>query len=315
MRRQTRGFTSGFTLVELLVVIGIIALLISILLPSLTKARQVANNVWCLSNMRQMGNAIAMYVNYNKGMLPYGYWAGGTYTHSGSTVIATNSAGASIGLGETDETRRADWTILLTQVMRGEGNTYQTQTEGTLTRSMFTDKDTITQQGIPNSEWVHYSAHPRLMPVLEESEHSVTHGWGLWPLRRPAKMASIKRSQETVLIVDGTQVGTNGNRAMATAYQLDGHNYDNWPSYQPSGGSYLLYDSANANNDQCINPGPNKDSADFFAGGSDGMIRWRHLGNKSANFLFVDGHCESRAYKSPTQCDVLKANVNTVLFY
>ena len=60
----------AFTLVELLVVIGIIALLVSILLPSLAAARRSSNSVKCLSNLRQLGNAFAMYANENKGVWP-----------------------------------------------------------------------------------------------------------------------------------------------------------------------------------------------------------------------------------------------------
>lgn len=60
----------GFTLVELLVVIGIVALLISILMPALNKARQASLQIACASNMRQLGQAMVLYCADNKNWFP-----------------------------------------------------------------------------------------------------------------------------------------------------------------------------------------------------------------------------------------------------
>lgn len=67
---RRNGTNRGFTLVELLVVIGIIALLISILLPALSHARRAAQTVACLSNLRQLGLYSQLYTQENNNVLP-----------------------------------------------------------------------------------------------------------------------------------------------------------------------------------------------------------------------------------------------------
>ena len=89
---QTRS-GRGFTLIELLVVISIIALLVAILLPALSKARLTALTLQCLSQQRQMGIALMMYVNDD---INYALPHNSVISHGGSTPSST-------------ETERAGW--------------------------------------------------------------------------------------------------------------------------------------------------------------------------------------------------------------
>jgi prepilin-type processing-associated H-X9-DG protein/prepilin-type N-terminal cleavage/methylation domain-containing protein len=287
----------AFTLVELLVVIGIIAVLIGVLLPALASARRTANSAACMSNLRQIGQTLQMYAVANKGSLPYGYWNGGGNA---------NAAG--------------DWSLLLLNSLSGKyGTNYNdTLNQGLRLREVFHDKDTVEGTGI-----IHYSAHPRLIPDLADVDVAVALATGQTVYLTPYKIAKIRRSSEVVTVFDGTQIRTfapspdpNLWGAFATAYKLD--NSARYQGPAAGGRSYLLFDWPGATNDQSIDPGPNTDASAITAGltGPDGNIRWRHMGNRSANFLFADGHVEPRKLKKASvgavagSCDLTRGNIN-----
>jgi prepilin-type processing-associated H-X9-DG protein len=98
----------AFTIIELLVVIGVIAVLLGILLPALNKARRTADTTVCLANLRTIGQAMTMYVSESKGWLPGSGWTTGAQfwdlTQSPPVPSATTySTSFSPGISESND--------------------------------------------------------------------------------------------------------------------------------------------------------------------------------------------------------------------
>jgi prepilin-type N-terminal cleavage/methylation domain-containing protein/prepilin-type processing-associated H-X9-DG protein len=313
----------AFTLVELLVVIGIIALLISILLPALNKARQSANSLACQANLHSIGQAISMYVADSKGILPYGWW-NGTWNPQGTTNGST-----------LDTSHGNDWVSLLLNELNGKlgGSMNDVATNGSIisrTRQMFMCPDAPGQgvNGTSFSSICHYACHPRLMPVLDGwlSKDSANPNAFI----QPYKIGRIRRSAEIGLIFDGSliNIGTDTWGPYATysvAVYLDRNRWG--PAGSPTPTTYLTDNyslgptllpdtSVDMRSTSNFGTGQNQDVS-----GNANNIRFRHMKDTTCNALMVDGHVQSfhlniKYLKTFVQSDVdratdlLRRNIN-----
>lgn len=258
-RCGTRSAWHGFTLVELLAVVGIVGLLTAILLPSLGRARQQANLVACAANLRTVGQALSMYANDNRGSLPI------------SNYVYPNGDAAS-------------WHLSI--------NKYVGNKKLDSISPILTDRDTLSSQyeawWYDSVNLLTYSAHGSYFNYAPND-----------PTVRPYKLTRFKRQTERVIIWDAPQYGNlwgddkaGLNQSLETVWMLG--DTETWAmGWLP----WPLPDWYTASR-PAPDPGVNTDPwnrYEPFPGATDqnqarGQFRFRHMKNTQANFLFVDGH-------------------------
>jgi prepilin-type processing-associated H-X9-DG protein len=297
----------AFTLVELLVVIGIIALLISILLPTLGRARESANSVKCMANLHSMGEALYIYASDYQGSLPIGQIINGsTITAGGVNVVYTGDS--------------TSWEILLAKELnKHAGNGYG----DALTSSGSTSKGAYgifvcptAPPGASNgTSFTDYSSHPRLIPDMNGADayanaHAPAHSHTVTTTySRPYKMTHVKHSTDIMVFFDAS-VAPNGNFSSVGSASMQatvvGYALDDGAVSSPQG---MTDDYSVATNKTIGSATPISLEAGGNGGtggvsynvnflnqdmpGNYGNIRFRHMNNKQANALMLDGHVQA----------------------
>jgi prepilin-type N-terminal cleavage/methylation domain-containing protein/prepilin-type processing-associated H-X9-DG protein len=183
----------GFTLVELLVVIGIIAVLIAVLLPALSKARRQSQATACLSNMRQLGQAVVMFTGEHKGYLPKAW-----FNNRPQTKIPGDEASIATEVGASDSWGNPypllGWDYILLGYVKNNKQVFQCQAdpEGPLRGTTFdsTQGDSAAIDNIPASYRLNMSNNADEYTAL--------------------KLTKLRRASEAILLADGAKAQTAG---------------------------------------------------------------------------------------------------------
>jgi prepilin-type N-terminal cleavage/methylation domain-containing protein len=289
-------FKSGFTLVELLVVIGIIAVLIGILLPVVARVRESGRSAACLANLRSIGQLLRAYQAEQKDFLPYGMiWARANF-QTGQPIDTTL------------DSSRSQWWSSQVSAMGIKNNVragaFSPTTYSLILKCPSADSDIFTQS-------VHYMAHPVAMPSVRRERLGVSEVQTTGSTRTlisPARSRDLFTDNMLVwdapltLSLGGDNTGQPGydwsfidNGALADPndawrrYRFTPDPYEGGLGLEvndpisiepPDNNQYVNTDSAKA-----VGPG----TFDVDDNEQVGTMRWRHRRGTTGNGLMSDG--------------------------
>jgi len=258
MRYQSRQ--NGFTLVELLVVIGIIALLISILLPVLGRAQSAARSTVCLSQLKQIGSAVALYVNAEDQFLPPSFYFNELEDNRGLDRAMPVILRDYINIG-------GDPNVDFSQVAADEAGD---------SAEIWTCPESIQSQAnqFPLTYGANGQVH-RYISVVDPATPDADPAPGFYD--ELLKITRVRRGSEVVAIADSAQ--TSGS--FVSGGWLDWTQLNNQGFGDPSNAGRLASTL------------PGWDLNDDRPTGGNYHIRYRHGDDATANILYVDGHAGS----------------------